>query len=474
MRLPFKSAFARTMLFFFFFSSSIYVATAAREDEARGCPALFAGEECAELRANLPECVDGAFDGGWISLHRNAVVVSSSSSSSSSSAAVGEEEGAAKVNDEDGEGNYWRAPRDISEETAAMLPEFDVFGTSGRSRRAAAKSCALVSSGASMSGSNLGAEIDANEIVVRFNNAPTKGYEADVGGKTSLRLTNAIFQGYREKDGEAVLAKWCQEASRAPCGTRDELTRLIDKKAHGLNPRFFDYANSRYFRKLGEHPSSGMVMTLLLLHKCEKVTLYGFNGKQLKRWYYPKRKKGENAPKKKDWLREKRWTVDGDWVYARPTSDSFDDDPNVREDEEFSEEEEEESVAERRTRRRIRKQRRFSRSSSSSSSSSWNLLSRRGLLLATTDNRTSDLTLRPPSSSSSISSDSDRAVFDSSSTTTTTRSAPGGVREDVKETEQKKVHRTRRQRRTLLHAVKAERACVDQLQALGFLSEANP
>ena len=466
MRLPFKSAFARTLSMFFFFSSSIHVATNAAREEARGCPALFAGEECAELRANLPECVDGAFDGGWISLHRNAVVVSSSSSA----AAVGEEEEEAKVNDEDGEGNYWRAPRDISEETAAMLPEFDVFGTSGRSRRAAAKSCALVSSGASMSGSNLGAEIDANEIVVRFNNAPTKGYEADVGGKTSLRLTNAIFQGYREKDGEAVLAKWCQEASRAPCGKRDELTRLIDKKAHGLNPRFFDYANSRYFRKLGEHPSSGMVMTLLLLHKCEKVTLYGFNGKQLKRWYYPKRKKGENAPKKKDWLREKRWTVDGDWVYARPTSDSFDDDPNVREDEEVSEEDEEKSAAERRTRRRIRKQRRFSRSSSSSSSSSsWNLLSRRGLLLATTDNRTSDLTLRPPSSSSSISSDSDSAAFDSSSTTTR---APGGVHEDAEMEE--KEHRTRRQRRTLLHAVKAERACVDQLQALGFLSEANP
>ena len=455
-------------MFFFFF----HVAAASRdepEEARRGCPALFAGEACAELRANLPECVDGAFDGGWISLHRNAVVPSSSAA-----AAMGEEEGEAKVNDEDGdegEGNYWRAPRDISEETAAMLPEFDVFGTSGRSRRAAAKSCALVSSGASMSGSNLGAEIDANEIVVRFNNAPTKGYEADVGGKTSLRLTNAIFQGYREKDGEAVLAKWCQEASRAPCGKRDELTRLIEKKAHGLNPRFFDYANSRYFRKLGEHPSSGMVMTLLLLHKCEKVTLYGFNGKQLKRWYYPKRKKGENAPKKKDWLREKRWTVDGDWVYARPSSDTFDDDPNVREDEEVSEEDEEKSAAERRTRRRIRKQRRFSRSSSSSSSSSsWNLLSRRGLLLANNDNRTSDLTLRPPSSSSSISSDSDSAAFDSSSSTTTR--APGGVHEDAEMEE--KEHRTRRQRRTLLHAVKAERACVDQLQALGFLSEANP
>ena len=352
-----------------------------------------------------------------------------------------------------------------------------------------------------MSGSNLGAEIDANEIVVRFNNAPTRGYEADVGKKTSFRLTNAIFQGYRENEKEAVLAKWCQDkTSRVPCGKREELTSLIEKKAHAVNPRFFEYANSRYFRKLGEHPTSGMVMTLLLLHRCEKVTLYGFNGKGLKSWYYPKRRKGENAPKKKEWLREKRWTVEGDWIYAKSSSvDGMEDDPLNREREDLLKENAEESTGGRRRRRQGRR-RRFSRSASSSSSSSWNLLSsrvqRRGLLLANTDNRTSALPLHPPglfhsssSNSSSSRSSSSNSRSSSSSNSRSSSSSNNGEEKEIEEGRKKNgakdeenVERggtttttnppkQQQRRRSLLHAVKAERACVRQLQLLGFLEE---
>ena len=474
------------------------------ERRRNDCPALFSGKDCAEVKTNLPECVDGAFSGKWISLHRNVVRFP--------------RKGGERDEDEDDTTNahrddYWRVPRDISEETASLLPEFDIFGMMGNrgndeysSNAAAAKSCALVSSAASMSGSNLGAEIDANEIVVRFNNAPTRGYEADVGKKTSFRLTNAIFQGYRENEKEAVLAKWCQDkTSRVPCGKREELTSLIEKKAHAVNPRFFEYANSRYFRKLGEHPTSGMVMTLLLLHRCEKVTLYGFNGKGLKSWYYPKRRKGENAPKKKEWLREKRWTVEGDWIYAKSSSvDGMEDDPLNREREDLLKENAEESTG--RRRRRQGRRRRFSRSASPSSSSSWNLLSsrvqRRGLLLANTNNRTSALPLHPPvlfhssssNSNSSRSSNSNSKCSSSSSSSSSSnnsRSSSNNGEEKEKEEGRKKngaedeenVERggttttttppkqQQQHRRSLLHAVKAERACVRQLQLLGFLEE---
>ena len=404
------------------------------DEDYYNCPAMFTGQKCDEPKAHLPRCIDGAFDGGWISLHRNVVVDFSG----------GEEE-----NDFDDDARYyWHVPKDISEETAALLPTFDAFGDDDggggekhremnskgndgkkdakKRRRAVAKSCAIVSSAASMSGSNLGAEIDANEVVVRFNNAPTKGYEKDVGKKTSLRLTNAIFQGYREKDDEAVLAKWCQEQklSHVPCGQHEELSRLVEKKAHALNPRFIEYANSRYFRKLGEHASSGMVMTLLLLHKCEKVTLYGFNGKNMKRWYYPKRRKGESAPNKKDWLREKRWAVDGEWLHARSSGGLLD--TNLGGDEEYSREEEESARGQRRRRRR-----RFSRSSPGRS---WNPLS-----------------LEKEEEVEVEVEEEERGYHSSAVSESSVGSGAYG-------------------RRTLLHAVKAERVCMKQLESLGFVT----
>ncbi|XP_037952916.1 beta-galactoside alpha-2,6-sialyltransferase 1 [Teleopsis dalmanni] len=53
------------------------------------------------------------------------------------------------------------------------------------------KTCAIISSAGSMSGSKLGRFIDTHDIVMRFNNAPTRGYEVDVGSKTTIRVVNS-------------------------------------------------------------------------------------------------------------------------------------------------------------------------------------------------------------------------------------------------------------------------------------------
>ena len=52
-------------------------------------------------------------------------------------------------------------------------------------------SCAVVSSAGTLQKSGLGAFIDSHDLVLRFNNAPTEKYEADVGKKTSIRIVNS-------------------------------------------------------------------------------------------------------------------------------------------------------------------------------------------------------------------------------------------------------------------------------------------
>lgn len=61
-------------------------------------------------------------------------------------------------------------------------------------------SCALVSSAGSLLGSRLGSEIDAHQAVLRFNDAPTQGFEQDVGSRTTVRLLNSQLLSRPEFD----------------------------------------------------------------------------------------------------------------------------------------------------------------------------------------------------------------------------------------------------------------------------------
>ncbi|XP_055315555.1 beta-galactoside alpha-2,6-sialyltransferase 1 [Sitodiplosis mosellana] len=76
-----------------------------------------------------------------------------------------------------------------------LFPTRKLFGKKFMSVQ---RSCVIVSSAGSLFESGLGKFIDNHDIVLRFNHAPTKGHEKDVGSKTTIRVVNSQVVSKRE------------------------------------------------------------------------------------------------------------------------------------------------------------------------------------------------------------------------------------------------------------------------------------
>ena len=138
-----------------------------------------------------------------------------------------------------------------------------MFGRAPGSRRAV-PTCALVSNGDLMKGSRLGPAIDAHHLVMRLNDAPTVGYEADVGARTTVRFSNSNYEGFREQEGEAVIGwHWnLLEHENAPgnftAAAAAQLKRVLRKRVHPLNDQFmWAVQNSSMFLQLDTHVTGG-------------------------------------------------------------------------------------------------------------------------------------------------------------------------------------------------------------------------
>uniref|UniRef100_A0A8C0IJV6 ST6 N-acetylgalactosaminide alpha-2,6-sialyltransferase 6 n=1 Tax=Chelonoidis abingdonii TaxID=106734 RepID=A0A8C0IJV6_CHEAB len=76
--------------------------------------------------------------------------------------------------------------------------------------------CVIITSSSHLLGSKLGSEIDQSECVIRMNDAPTTGYEADMGNKTTIRVVahSSVYrvlkrpQEFVNKTPETILIFW--------------------------------------------------------------------------------------------------------------------------------------------------------------------------------------------------------------------------------------------------------------------------
>ncbi|XP_038072004.1 alpha-N-acetylgalactosaminide alpha-2,6-sialyltransferase 2-like [Patiria miniata] len=183
--------------------------------------------------------------------------------------------------------------------------------------------CAVIGNGGILKGSKKGKEIDANDYVFRVNTALTKGYEEDVGSRTSFycfgmsTLSNTLAGGFETKfrqlpndegiryvffaDGywaytylASVLhgGKGTVMTNRYPVRFPKKLQATDIKLVH---PDFERYLKWSWVNSTNQHsrihrPTTGGIMLLLALHTCDEVNAYGFGGSYTKfsEHYYDK------------------------------------------------------------------------------------------------------------------------------------------------------------------------------------------
>eukprot|EP00899_Mesostigma_viride_P002010 jgi/Mesvir1/1180/Mv17676-RA.1 len=127
------------------------------------------------------------------------------------------------------------------------------------------KSCALVGSSDALLSCGKGREIDAHDIVIRLNDAPTKGFEDHVGRRTDLRFQGMMRHLYREGDEYTINLS---HALLMSGGGRNLITYPDIAGKAGY------YTNARGTSNL--QLSYGWKAIHAALHICSKVSIYGF------------------------------------------------------------------------------------------------------------------------------------------------------------------------------------------------------
>ncbi|XP_038130090.1 alpha-N-acetylgalactosaminide alpha-2,6-sialyltransferase 2 [Cyprinodon tularosa] len=176
-------------------------------------------------------------------------------------------------------------------------------------------SCAVVGNGGILKESKKGKEIDGHHYVFRTNGAVIKGFEEDVGSRTTHYTfsTNTLMNSMRSYAGAGYYGPPVSQETRyvfLPDHDRDYLlmkaaaTHILVEKGHDkgndptkyfgkdvsaaklkmYHPDFIRYLRNRFLRsnilntkyKSIYRPSTGAAMLLAALHSCDQVSAYGF------------------------------------------------------------------------------------------------------------------------------------------------------------------------------------------------------
>ncbi|XP_035030546.1 beta-galactoside alpha-2,6-sialyltransferase 2 [Hippoglossus stenolepis] len=184
---------------------------------------------------------------------------------------------------------------------ARLVPSLPLEQLYKQQEQSSFKTCAVVTSAGAILRSGLGKEIDTHDAVLRFNAAPTDGYERDVGNKTTIRIinsqilanpkhrfnTSSIYKNVTLVAWDPApytvnLHKWYTSPDYNLFGPYVEHRKLHPGQAfYILHPGYvwqlWDVIQGNTQENIQPNPpSSGFIGILLMMSLCEQVHVYEY------------------------------------------------------------------------------------------------------------------------------------------------------------------------------------------------------
>uniref|UniRef100_A0A3B5M605 CMP-N-acetylneuraminate-beta-galactosamide-alpha-2,3-sialyltransferase 2 n=1 Tax=Xiphophorus couchianus TaxID=32473 RepID=A0A3B5M605_9TELE len=160
------------------------------------------------------------------------------------------------------------------------------------------RKCAVVGNSGNLRGSGLGKLIDSHSFIIRMNKAVTRGFEKDVGNRTTHHFlypesavdvehgVNLVLLPFKLRDLEWLTSALSTGHIRMTYMRVKDRVGADKDKVLVVNPVFFKYVHDHWTEHHGRYPSTGMLAIVFALHTCDQVSVFGYGADKQGNWHH--------------------------------------------------------------------------------------------------------------------------------------------------------------------------------------------
>uniref|UniRef100_UPI0037E92EA3 ST3 beta-galactoside alpha-2,3-sialyltransferase 8 isoform X2 n=1 Tax=Semicossyphus pulcher TaxID=241346 RepID=UPI0037E92EA3 len=160
------------------------------------------------------------------------------------------------------------------------------------------RKCAVVGNSGNLRESGHGNLINSHDFIIRMNKAVTRGFEKDVGNRTTYhfmypesavdvdRGVGLVLLPFKLRDLEWLISALSTGEVKMTYMRVKERVEADKDKVLVVNPVFFKYVSDRWTERHGRYPSTGMLAMIFALHICDQVSVFGYGADKLGNWHH--------------------------------------------------------------------------------------------------------------------------------------------------------------------------------------------